>query len=295
MKVSADGWRMMFVLVALAHAATAFPVDAQNGGAVNCPAYVRVSCGKQIRHKNGAVTQRYHLCTDNPAGLACDARVECQAFYRFDHGIRPEEIFYQAPIACDGGGRHVDIYCSTNATLELIVVGRCGRKGYTSQIVHGLFGKAASAEMVGGARAGALPADLPRLHLRSSRHNAYMQTGQTYHFIYHGRDNAKVALSVFEEGRRLAEPFILGPDDDFAFTPAHDHRLERSGPYALKETVAVVQEETVETRHATSFTLLLHRSYTARLRLLPGLLVLCVAVAASIVMAFAFKRRSWYR
>ncbi|QTA90826.1 BadF/BadG/BcrA/BcrD ATPase family protein [Desulfonema magnum] len=71
----------------------------------------------------------------------------------------------------------------------------------------------------------------------------------------------------------------------------HDPGLDKSGPQARKESLILIEETADGTDYATTFTLLLHRSLTGHLKLVPGLMLL--GITAIITALFViYKRRS---
>ncbi len=271
-----------------------------------CPTHIWIESGKQTREKNGAITQHYYIRNNirnsGDAYRDCSRNNAYQAFYRFQssskkHPYRfdrsfPKADYYRAHITCDQGKRYMDITSESNARIELHVYGTCGRIKLSAQIVHPLFGKARSGE--GGTQGpiGQLPEDFPRLSLHASPRNFYMQTGQTYQFDYAGKGPTINTLSILENHEHLAD-VTRSPSGLFAYTPPHDPKLDRTGPYDVKQTVTLVQESTPEWDYATSQTLLLHRAYRTHLRLLPGLVLFgaTLAVFAGIVGYARNKRR----
>lgn len=123
-----------------------------------CPAYIWIDCGKQVREKDGSLTQRYHVRDNGDVWPDCSHIPGFQAFYRlldrsspkkypyrFDRSF-PDADYYRAPITCEGGELYLDINSRTNVRIELYIYGTCGRKKLLAQIAHPLFGKAPSDE-----------------------------------------------------------------------------------------------------------------------------------------------------
>ena len=277
-------------------------VFAQAVADTECPTYVWIDYAEQVREKNGSLTQRYYIRNSGDIWPDCAHCPDFQAFYRLNgrpspkkHPYRfdrfsPKAGYYRTSITCDNGELYLDINFRTNARIELYIAGTCGRKKFLAQIAHPLFGKAPSGETRTQWPVAGLPADLPRLCLQPSRHNFYMQTGQTYQFSYTGKGTAVKSMSILENHKRLAD-VAMSPSGVFAYTPPHDPQLDRVGPYDVKETVALVEEATSDWDYATTHTLLLHRSFFAHLRLLPGLVLFGVTIMVFAVIV-GYKRKN---
>lgn len=266
-----------------------------------CPHYLWIDCAQQSRHKNGAITQYYHIRHDadiRPEGL--DAR-DVQVLYRFRIRSKPKKKpygfdlmtpiagYYSTPVIGDKDGLHFTIKSEGNNIVEVFVVASCGRKQFLAHVLHPIFGKAPHEKP---AQQGVkLPPDLPRLRLgpKFSVRAMYMQTGRTFGFTYTPKGSAAPSVSILEDQQHVAS-LPVSDDGTFAYTPPHDPELDRSGPYDYKQTVVLV-EETVATRdYAVTQTLLLHRSYMARNRLTPGL-ILFGAVFLVVVLMVVFNRK----
>lgn len=260
-----------------------------------CPAYIWIDCGEQIREKNGSLTQRYHIRSSGDTLPDCTHGSDFQAFYRFfrrsssskkpyrfDRAF-PKAGYFQAVITRDNGELCLDINSRTDTRIELYAFGTCGGKKLLAHISHYLFGKAShSDETRTRGPVMQLPADLPRLCLHPSCRNYYMQTGQTYRFNYSGKDATAKTMSILENHKHLAD-VARSPSGIFEYTPPHDPQLDRAGPHAFKETVALVETTTSEWDYATTYTLLLNRSYLGHLRPLPGLILFGVTILTFVV------------
>lgn len=258
-----------------------------------CPAYIWITCGEQIRQKDGSLTQRYYVGHNEEIRLDGNRGLDLEAFCLFDNRSPEDKGYSKLPIACDSGKRYLDINCRANAHLELFVVGTCGGKRFMAQTAHSLFGKAFPATQKEAASMAELPDDLPRLRLRPSRRNYYMQTGIPYQFSYTGKGGAPKIADIIENQKRLLS-IPLAPGDVLTYTPPQDPELDRTGPYDFKETVLLVNETAAGIDYATTFTLLLHRSYTAHLQLLPGVTLFGLTAALTLFVVLMHKRRPWY-
>ncbi len=265
-----------------------------------CPTHIWIDCGEQTREKNGAVTQRYYIRNSDDICRNCTQPPDYKAFYRlksstpkkpyrFDRSF-PEADYSCALIRCDNGELYMDITSETNSHVQLYVYGTCGRKKLSAQITHPLFGKAPSEKKRTQEPVARLPEGFPTLNLHAAPRNFYMQTGQTYQFTYAGKGTTVSTMSILENHKQLAK-VAVSPGGIFAYTPPHDPQLDRNGPNEVKETVALVEETTPQWDFATTHTLLLHRSYLAHLRLLPGLALFGVTILlfAAIV---GYKRKN---
>ena len=261
----------------------------------DCPDHIWIACGEQIRLPDGSVTQHYWLRSDSKKRLRRLSNIQWEAYYRLTDGTTPAKGYCKVPLECSEGAPHLKINCRTNARLELIVVGRCGGKHFSAQLRHALFGKASAVKQNHSMQFSDLPADLRQLNLQPASRNYYMQTGGTYRFTYRGDAGAVLSVAVLEEGQRLPLDLNLSLDETLAYTPAHDPRLDRSGPYEFKETVLLAREVSGDREYAATYTLQLHRSYIAHRRLFPGLVVLAGAAALIVGLVAVFKRRPWYR
>jgi hypothetical protein len=260
-----------------------------------CPAYLWISYGSKIRQKDGSITQRYHIRTSSPSGLAGDFCLDLKAYYRLGSRSAQARGYGLAPITCSKGDGTIgsfEINSKTNAHIAVFVVGTCGTMRWMAQASHPLFGHASPDAQSSPALVD-LPTDFARLHLIHARHNFYMQTGSTYHFSYRGKNGITTAPAVYETRERVAE-LALRPDHGLAYTPPHDTRLDRSGHYATKEAVVWVTETAAGKCYATTYTLLLHRSINAHLKRLPGIVFFAAAAVATGILVNLRKRRVWY-
>ncbi len=276
----------------MASAVSSWAADLVSG---DCPDVVWITCGEQTRRTDGSITQHYWLRSNSENRLQCFPDLQWEAYYRLTDGDGLEEGYSRVPLTCSGGVPNLEINCRTNARLELTLVGHCGGKHYTAQLQHALFGKASAGKHAPSERFGELPAGLRRWNLKPSRRNTYQQTGDTYHFIYHGNAGSVESVSVLEKGRRLPEDLSLARDGNLVYTPAHDPHLDRSSPYEVKETVLLAREAAEGWEYLTTFTLLLHRSYSAHLKRLHGCLLFAGMAVLAAGFTVIFKRRPWYR
>ena len=270
------------------------PVQSQADCLAACPDHVWITCGAQNRMTDGSITQDYRLSSGDDLPM-CPPEIRWEAYYRLMDGDGLEEGYSRVPLTCSDGVLHLEINCRTNARLELAVVGHCGDNHYTAQLQHALFGKASPGTNEPSERTGGLPAGLRRWDLKPSRRNTYMQTGETYHFTYHGKVEAVQAVNVLEKGRMLPQDFGLTPDGILAYTPVHDAHLDGASPYEFKETVLSAREVMEGREYVTTFTLLLHRSYSAHLKRLPGFALFSAMAMLAAGFTVIFKRRPWYR
>ena len=287
--------RMFFFVAAACWIAAAIPAPALADESVCCPDHVWIACGEQIRQINGSLTQRYLLKSSEENRPPCFSGLSWEAYYRLYGGAVSEKRYRHVPMRCRDGEPYLDVNCRTNARLELIVVGRCGRRRFTAQTQHVVFGKASDGKQEQSLSLSELPSDLRRINLQPSRRNYYMQTGRAYRFAYQGNGGAVVSFEVLEEDRPLQLDLALAPDGTVAYAPAHDPRLDRNSPYEFKEVVMLAREVTGEREYATTFTMLLHRSYSAHLRRRPGLVVFAGAAALVAGLVAVLKGRPWYR
>jgi hypothetical protein len=286
---------VLLCLAACCLVAAAWPSRLPADEAAACPDHVWITCGEQIRLTDGSLTQRYGLKSNGGNSAPCTPDIRWEAYYRLIDGTLPGNGYRRVPLECGEGTPRLEINCRTNARLELIVVGRCSGRRFTAQLRHALFGKASAGRPVQSASPDDPPGDLRRLELQPSRRNFYMQTGDTYRFAYHGNAGAVETVEVLEEGRPLPLDLVLAPDGSVDYTPAHDPRLDRKSPYTFKETVLLAREVAEDRAYVTTFTLLLHRSYGAHLKSVPGLAVFAGAAVLVGGCVAVRKRRPWYR
>ena len=209
--------------------------------------------------------------------------------YGFDL-FTPIDGYYSTPIICDKDGLYFTVKAEGNNIVEVYVVASCGRKQFSAYVMHPIFGKAPHEKQDRQGMA-QLPQDLPRLRLGQKVRATYMQTGQTYHFEYTPKGPTAGTVSILEDQQHMAS-LPVSDVGKFAYTPPHDPKLDRSGPYDYKQTVVLVEETAAKRDYATTQTLLLHRSYIARSRLKPGLMLFsAVFLAVSLVVVFNRKYR----
>ncbi len=276
--------------------------DPEVGGL--CPQYVWIDCAQQSRHKNGALTQYYHIRHNADIRPNCLDAEDYKVLYRFrirskpkrhPYGfdlVTPKDGYYSTPIICDKDGLYFTIKSEGNNIVEVFVVVSCGRKQFLAHVIHPIFGKAPHEKPVQKGVA-QLPQGLPRLRLgpKFSVRSMYMQTGRTYRFEYMSKDSTAKSVSIIENQQHMAS-LTVSDDGTFAYTPPHDPKLDRSGPYDYKQTVVLVEETGAKREYAATQTLLLHRSYTARNRLKPGLMLFgAVFLAVSLIVVFNRKYR----
>ncbi|MCP4686816.1 MAG: hypothetical protein GY859_02135 [Desulfobacterales bacterium] len=279
-----------FALAACFLCTTATPSAGLDAADAECPPYIWIAHGGQMRQPDGAVTQRYHIRGPGGAWPDCERGPDLRAVYHLRERFSREESVYIAAISCKNGDMHLDIDCGANARLELFVGGTCGRARYMAQTSQHLFGEASSGAARVPAPADASPGDAPRLNLTPSPGHYWMQTGETYQFNYTGGGSAVKAATILENQKRIAD-IPMSDDGAFAYIPPHDSRLDREGPSAFKDTVVLVEESGDGRRFAAAHTLLLHRSRTGHFRMGPGL-VLFGGSAAFITLLVFYKRRS---
>jgi hypothetical protein len=263
--------------------------------ASGCPPYIWLAFGEQSRLPDGSVRQHYHIRKSGTSLPESTMSHGLQAFYRLGSRTTQGQDFFPAPVVCREGDCSLDITSSTTARLEVYVVGTCENRHFMAQTVQALFGKAGASPTSAPALLSNPIVDLPHLSLAPSYSDYYMQTGQTYNFSYAGHGSAAETVSVFERQQRLAAAVTLEPTGDFAFTPSRDPGLDSTGPQASKETVLLIQETANNRGYATTFTLLLHRSRSAQLQLLPGGILFGLTAAAILALVIVMKKRPWYR
>jgi hypothetical protein len=270
---------------------------------IECPTYIWIDCGKQTREKDGSITQRYNIRSNVDGWTNGTESSDYQAFYRldaksskskspycFDRSF-PETGYYNIPVTCADGELYLDINSATNARLELYVHRICDGKKLSARIVHPLFGRASSDDeprIQGPVMS--IPADLPRLYLPPFFQNYYMQTGQSYPFGYTDRGATVKTMSILENRKHIAD-IVRAPDGTFVYKPLHDPKLDSTGPYDFKEAIAMVKETAAGWDYVTTYTLLLHRSYIAHLKLLPGLVLFGVTAALFAVIVGCKRKR----
>ena len=254
-----------------------------------CPPHIWISQGEQTTKKNGGLVQRYHIRNNRNDWGKIEEKIGLQAIYSLRNYSSADVEYYHAPIKRNGDDVFLDVECDTNAMIRLFVLGACEDKCYTAQIATPLFGRASKGSSKPGKLAEGFPENRPRLHLKPSIRDYYMQTGRDYLFEYSAIGPDANKAEILENGKIRAQ-IALGPDGNFAYTPLHDITLDRAGPRARKETVVFVQEEAYGKVFSTTHTLVLHRSITAHLDLSQGL-VLLGATFALFSMFVVYKRR----
>ena len=260
----------------------------------DCAAYLWIAYGRQTRHPDGSVTQRYHIRSDRALWPDGDACGDLQAFYRASsRSDQAEWGYHTAAVVCSRGDAYLDITSKTNTRIDLHVVGTCGNSQWTAHTAHPLFGKASPDTREPSARTVDLPQGVVRLRLRPSRHTYYMQTGNPYHFDYSDNDGTIESAIIIENRKRIAQIDLL-PGNVLSYTPPHDPNLDRCGHYATKETIVLVKETATDRTYADTFTLLLHRSVYSYHRLPPGVILFSAAACVVLVLVIIYRRRPWY-
>ena len=254
-----------------------------------CPARIWISPGEQTTKKNGGMIQRYHIRNDRDEWGKIEEKIGLQAIYSLKYYSSAGVEYYHVPIQRNGDDVFLDVECDANAMIRLFVAGACEDTCYAAQVATPLFGRAAKGSGKPGMLAEGFPENRPRLRLKPSRRDYYMQTGRDYLFEYSAKGPDANMAEILENGK-VREQIALGPDGKFACTPLHDMALDRAGSRARKETVVSIREEADGKAYSSTHTLVLHRSVTAHLDLSQGL-VLLGATFALFAMFVVYKRR----
>ncbi|MCB2225873.1 MAG: hypothetical protein KQH53_04275 [Desulfarculaceae bacterium] len=195
---------------------------------------------------------------------------------------RPLAIKYQAGAPC------VDINTGRFSRIELHVSATCGKRRYRAATVIFMFGKSKKETTNPLPPSPGLRPPQPSIHLRPNRGHYWMQTGQTFRFVYQG--SAKVpGVARVMENQRTEGSLAIDPQGAFSYIPPHDPELDRAEPSAFKQTVLLVNDATPQGMVASTFTLLLHRSRYGRHQMLPGLALF--ALVGLVVLCGVLRRR----
>lgn len=282
------------IAISLVLAGAQYPGTSWCGQAVSsadCPAFLWIAYGPQSKEKDGSLTQRFHI--KGPDGYLAgqgDAKMSLSAFYlsRRARGKGPCHR-YPAAIKNEAGPPFLDITTGRFSRIELHVSALCGKRSYRAATVLFMFGKSGEQTTQPLPSAPELRPQEPYLHLRPERGHYWMQTGQTFRFVYLGASKGSGVVRVMEEQRRVGSVEI-DPQGAFSYTPAHDRKLDRAGPSASKQAVLLVEEPTAQGIVSNTFTLLLHRSRYGHHQLLPGL-ALFALVALGVLFCVMRKRK----
>ena len=276
---------MAFLLAGICLPSAGWAAPAANR--TQCPAFLWIAYGPQIKEKDGSLTRRFYI-----KGLeGCQGgHLKLSAFYlsRRARGKGPGRC-YPVNIKDKDGTPYLDINTGLFSRMELHVSAACGKRRYRAATVLFMFGKS-EVVTTNPLPALASPPPLgPYIHLRPARQHYWMQTGQTYHFAYRGKAGGADAVQVMENGDLLGS-LALGPQGGFSYTPPHDPKLDQAEPSASKQAVLLIDETTPQGGVASTFTLLLHRSRHGHLQLAPGL-ALVALVALGVLFCVIRKRR----
>ena len=256
-----------------------------------CPGYIWIAYGPRIKEKDGSLTQRFYIqapdgCLNEPRAK----KMNLTAFY-LSRRARPMGPRLGRPLAIkyNRGAPYLDINTGRFTRIELHVAATCGKQRYRAATVIFMFGKSGKETTNSLPPSPGLRPPQPYIHLRPDRGHYWMQTGQTFRFVYQGGGQNPGAARVMENQRTMGS-VALDPQGAFSYIPPHDPRLDRAEPGAFKQTVLLLTEPTPQGMVASTFTLLLHRSRHGHDHL-PAGLALFVLVGLGVLWGVLRKRK----
>ncbi len=302
-------------VVALVSLFIGTPFVAEAHAQPGCPPFIRISYGDLITERDGSLTLRLFIRTPHASSVLPDGgtNLKLNAFYETEClSSEGPRHYYRTSVKCNNGVPYVDINSGVSSRIELTVSGTCGNRQYRAQTVFCLFGISGMETANSMSPLGHLEVEKPFIHLIPDPSHRWMQTGETYRFAYKKGGNGSRVADVFENERHL-ETLDVDPAGRFIYKPPHDRNLDRAGRSAHKEVVLLIKEQaftgtavtvrnhdgagyiresTGKDEYASTFTLLLHRSYYGHRKLLPGI-ALFLLTATVTALAVIQKRRAF--
>ncbi len=261
--------------------------------------FLRIAYGRQVKEKDGSVTQRFYIKSSNGTRQISNHSLGygVEAFYTTG-GPREKgkEKYIQADVKYIDDACYLDINAGSFEQINLYVTGRFGRKHFMAQTTCFLFGNAINVISKGKDKtklSNNFDTHMPRLFLKPERHHYWMQTGETYTFIYKGMHEAQNTVEVIDNLRSV-QTIETDQDSAFSYTPPHDRELNWAAHDAVKEIFFLIKESSVNGEYTTAYTLLLHRSRFGNHRLLAGVLLFSVTGLTAIFISILRRRRFHY-
>lgn len=242
--------------------------------------YIWIEFKKHVKEKDGSLTQILRIRKSK--GLK--NRTGLSKFYNIKavYNINREKEFYRAPIQYRNNEAEIKITAGKTSFFKVYVFVITETINYIAETSFYVFGSSKNP-----IHRDILRTELdflPNLKIIYPEYNYWPQTGQEFKFLL-GSDKVNFTVNdakVIDKGN--IETLKLSPDGKFSYIPPSDKLLDLQGISAFKGNILYFRMKSNNKITKLTYTLLLHRSRFANLRLKHG-----IALFVGTIIFFTFS------